>query len=627
MDNLTELLDLKFSNVTDDFNWSSSSGLGPQTFSGKLKLTPNEPLSNFRRGIGLFSATNDRARVRLSLEVVRPQVSTQENTNVLFGLYEGNDLIGEFSMCIDSQKQGETIAYNIDRIYVYSGVSSDVSLRITFVEGWENEIFIEDLNIVDFKVTEDKRVYFLQDNFFENALSSSVSAFDLKEYRVDNVETLSTDFFGDNQNTGSNPLSEWKFAKARLDGSNRVAESIDTNTFNPFVSELGLNFDEVSSFFGGKTQGALNGKDYGSGILNLGVDKPEILNGQLIQKKGAFFIDVDFTKRLKVSFDVITSITGSNVFDKPNYYRNYVIEWNPSTCERDYYYFDKLSDNPNTRVSAMDDGFLSGITGQITSDLTISCDDKLNFNGNSGLFEFDIDYGEDVGNAGIVYNTFDVPEKFEIEWNGNLYSSGFVGVNDYDQQLLNTGVFVSQIKTGSMSTGECTLEFDKNSSLPSKARVRVFSPLGGAKWSVSGICPEAVVVDPPVVVGIQLVSEMLNQGNIPGTNAYNCWVITTDAPKDSGYSIHFDYTPNKISNIVTTLDFASSCDGQGEKVLTFNTGDVRNLNTGLNDVFNFMMQGINDGLAGQPLATSTMVVEVRLNGVVVATETYERIHR
>lgn len=190
---------------------------------------------------------------------------------------------------------------------------------------------------------------------------------ELLEWKVDNVETLTTAYFNENNVVVGGPTTNWKFAKANLDGTNRIAELLNPLTFNPFVQEFGLLFDAVN-YFSGKPTGTVSGSDYGTGILEIGTDKPIILNGSLQEKKGAFFIDIDYTKNLKIRFNVIVNKNNNNIFTTPEIYREYTIEWNAETCTKSFFYKDKTQVGEPV-IDQLVNGFLSGVTPFVSEDI------------------------------------------------------------------------------------------------------------------------------------------------------------------------------------------------------------------------------------------------------------------
>lgn len=119
----------------------------------------------------------------------------------------------------------------------------------------------------------------------------------------------------------------------------------------------------------------------------------------------------------------------------------------------------------------------------------VSCSENFNYKGNKGTFEYNIDFGTDIGEAGINYNAYDQPDRFIIEWNGQTFDSGFRGHSRYNSQLISAGVSPANINTSNPSNGVGSLTFTKNTALPRFAKVTVVAPLGGTVWNVMGICP------------------------------------------------------------------------------------------------------------------------------------------
>lgn len=492
-ENINEIISLDFSSINDSFNWVNNGLNAIETFQGQLVLRSDGVNNRFSRSIGNLDAANNRIRLRVNMDIVRPQSSTDDTTCVVFGVFVGTQLLREFSVFIEDISPGSSIKYNLDRVFDTENISGIASLRVMVPEGFNNEVKLDYLKVEDFNFCDDNyRSYFIVDELLENSKNSGSSAIQLREWKIDGEETLTADFFADNNNPGGIPSIDWKFAKAEIDGSNRIEEQVNPNTFNPLVTEWGLLFDTVDSFHGGKPIGTTTGNDYGSGILTIGFDKTAILNAELIRKEGAFFIDIDYTKDLHIVFDVVVNNNGSDPFVRPLIYRRYNIVFDVKKCTCLYYYEIIFSETEpaSTIVDVKEDGFLSGITGFESVENIIKCDESFSFSGELGVYEFEIDFGTEIGEAGINYNAARVPDKFEIEWNGQMFSSGFVGESTFDQQLMNEGISASEINTANPSNGEGRLLFDKNQSLPSRAIVRVFAILGMTGWDVSGICPK-----------------------------------------------------------------------------------------------------------------------------------------
>lgn len=492
--NLNEIANIVFAQASDESNWNTnSSEIIFTTPDGNLRLTPQSAATFFERNLGNIDASNNRLRIGFDFSVFREGGSSDTETTVKFSILKGNQIIGSGSACLSEIENGQKVDFHLDRTFQYETTAGAIKLRIEVPDGFGNVIDLRDIKVEDFNFCDDDvRNYFIFDDFFKTIQDSTSAAVELKEWKIAGVETLTTEFFAENQNIVFTTQSDWKFASADIDGDNRVEDNDAPQSFNPFAKAWGLSFLEPVPFYGGKPTGTETGSDYGLGILNIGLGKPQILNEELDPKDGAIFIDIDFTKDLEIVLDLLAS-DNSNPYDSPKYYRRYYIEWDVEKCEGKFY-FENLSSNPlgSARTNQIHNGFLYGITDQNKDVQVISCQDGLSFSGNNGVFSFEIDFGTDIGMAGIDYNAFGVPDKFSILWNNQEVSSGFVGSDSFDQQLINAGVSPSEINTGNPSTGSGSLLFNKTSALPSKAIVTVEAPLQSTGWNISGRCPQAV---------------------------------------------------------------------------------------------------------------------------------------
>lgn len=497
--NISELINIDFSTTNDEFNWVDNVSAPIQTVDGKLLMFMESSTSEFRRSLGAIDPAKNRIRLQVGLELKRLSASIQSDMKVVFGIYAGTTLIDEFSVYKTEMNPGEIVKYNLDREYYYADISGNISLKITTPEGYSNRISLEYLLCQNYNYCDDDiRTYFAIESLVSDVLGSTSSGLQLLEWKVDGSETLTADFFADNNVIGGDPLTTWKLSNADIDGKNRVSDDNDPKSFNPFVNDWGLTFDNIAgNFYGGKPTGTTSGKDYGTGILQIGFEKPEILNGNLEPRKGVFFIDIDYTKNLKIVFNVIVNDTNADVFNSPRIFRTYYLTWNASSCEKSFYYFDNLEEAP--KMDVVQDGFLSGLSGFVSEQGSMDCSESMSHDGELGVFEFTIDFGTDVGECGIDYIAGDIPEKFEIEWNGNVFSSGYVGLSDHDQSLINLGVNPSEINTNDPSSGTGQLKFIKTEAEPQIAIIRVTSKLSEAIWQVDGICPIGVILTPPTV--------------------------------------------------------------------------------------------------------------------------------
>lgn len=485
--NLSNIFSVDFTQVSDEINWFSNSANPLSTTNNKLVLIPNAINDIFSRSIGVIDISKNRINVKLNLEVFRPTTGGSNITEVLVQVLNGTNVIGQNTIHIDNIGTSETVKYYFDRTYKYDNISGNISLKFKVLQGLQNEVRFYNLYVDNFfYCQENVRTYFVIDSLLEDSLLSQSSGIKLNSFKVDDIETLTPDFFAYNSlNLGNSVNPNWNYSKANLDGTNRTSNITAPNTFNPFVDELGLVYDIINSFHGGKPIGTFSNQDFGIGIMNLGFDKPIILNGLLQEKKGCFFIDIDFTKNLYIEFDILINNNSSSVYNSPSLYRKYFIIWDKETCIKKFYYSDQLLNQ--TISDQLVNGFLAGITPEERELDSLGCSQTVNYTGASGVFEYIIDFGTNIGMCGINYNAYNVPDRFEILWDTIHVDTGYVGNAAYNQQLINNGISINDINTTGVGTGQ--LMFYKSSAYPTTAIVKISAVLQGTGWTFSGICP------------------------------------------------------------------------------------------------------------------------------------------
>lgn len=492
-ENINQIISLDFATTNDELNWINNSSNPIVTEDGKLVLQPESQFSTFTRTLGFIDIANNRVRFKLNLEIYCPATNGSPIVNYVVQIYNGISLVGQSTIYIDSIEAGQTVSYSLDRTYPYEELSGTISIKIKAMQGYQNELRLEKLDAWDSNFCEENvRTYFVFDGLFEGSQTAQSAGIRLLSWKVDGTETLTSAFDSQNQSSvGGNPLTGWKFAKANIDGGNRLitAVPIERNTFNPFSDEFGLIFENITgNYYGGKPIGTVGGQDFGAGIMQLGFEKPVILNGILEPKAGAFFIDIDYTKSLLIEVDVLINDSSTNVYNNPNIYRKYFISWNADTCKKDFYYRNQLETNPQINDQFIN-GFLTGLTGITKNDTILPCGQTLNYTGNQGSYTFTLDLGTTIGMAGIDYNAQSVPDKFDINWGGINLTSNFRGSASYNQALINAGVPPSQIATATPSNGAGILRFFKTATFPTFATVTVYAPLAGTAWNLKSVCP------------------------------------------------------------------------------------------------------------------------------------------
>jgi hypothetical protein len=102
----------------------------------------------------------------------------------------------------------------------------------------------------------------------------------------------------------------------------------------------------------------------------------------------------------------------------------------------------------------------------------------------------------EVGDIDIVIGGNDVPVSFTLEWDGNTATTGYIGLDTYDADLIAAGVNPSDINTGNPSTKDTTLTINKTSATPSLVSLNVLAPLVNDNYSLEFNCPTAIPTIP-----------------------------------------------------------------------------------------------------------------------------------
>lgn len=202
------------------------------------------------------------------------------------------------------------------------------------------------------------KAYFIIRDFINDSYVSQSSGISLKSYKIGGIETLTNQFFIENQIVSAVGKDDYYFCLVNPDGNNPVV-SVNYNSYNPFSKHFGTIYPLVNSLMRGLPTGTKSGSSYGSGVMNVGVDKPKVVtlgNGLL---EGAFFIDIDFSKDLYIEFDILTNIVNGEVYTEPQIIRKHKIIWDVKKCYREFSYF---SYQTNLVYQDSGLGFLKGLT-------------------------------------------------------------------------------------------------------------------------------------------------------------------------------------------------------------------------------------------------------------------------
>jgi hypothetical protein len=179
--------------------------------------------------------------------------------------------------------------------------------------------------------------------------------------------------------------------------------------------------------------------------------------------------------------------------------------------------------NPDEYIKA----FLGSTPGPIVEDLTnaISCSQASSYSGGESYPTTEsINLGENTGNTEFQFNAQNVPDRFIIEWDGNVVvDTGYVGEDTRDLGGTDRGLFTASLEgrldpiTGNtypdlttytddgyprvtdnpnvlLPNGSGSASFDKTTSTPQLADVKVYAPMGGTAWDYTLYCP----TNPPI---------------------------------------------------------------------------------------------------------------------------------
>lgn len=113
----------------------------------------------------------------------------------------------------------------------------------------------------------------------------------------------------------------------------------------------------------------------------------------------------------------------------------------------------------------------------------VACNQATKSDGKQGTFSYTLDFGTVIGDCGIKYQAYQVPDRYTIAWDGKTYTSGFVGQTRYNRQLDAAGF------PNVSGPGSGTLTFFKSTAEPRTAVITVDAPLSGTLWNFAAFCP------------------------------------------------------------------------------------------------------------------------------------------
>tara|TARA_B110000503_G_scaffold132579_1_gene208662 strand:+ start:977 stop:1825 length:849 start_codon:yes stop_codon:yes gene_type:complete len=116
------------------------------------------------------------------------------------------------------------------------------------------------------------------------------------------------------------------------------------------------------------------------------------------------------------------------------------------------------------------------------------------------LFEFNT---SEVGDVLLTITGNQIPIRFVAEWNGSQADTGYIGLSDYDAELIAANVDPLDINTDNPSNKDTIITINKATANPTLVTLRAYAPLVNDDYEVTFTCPEPVVADIPCGAGSQ----------------------------------------------------------------------------------------------------------------------------
>ena len=151
----------------------------------------------------------------------------------------------------------------------------------------------------------------------------------------------------------------------------------------------------------------------------------------------------------------------------------------------------------NTTLPINKYSYITGSSTVCSQAPTINCDTSTQY---SGEYAFpttqEVILGTDTGVVSLNFNAYNFPDKFIVEYDGiEVINTGYRGATQYqselDSALTDKGLPTETIT----SPGYGNMVFNKTTSSPTTATVKVFAPLPGTAWTFDMSCPVEVDCD------------------------------------------------------------------------------------------------------------------------------------
>ena len=164
----------------------------------------------------------------------------------------------------------------------------------------------------------------------------------------------------------------------------------------------------------------------------------------------------------------------------------------------------------------------------------------------------------DTGDIVIDYSGGNIPVKITLAYDGALVSTGYVGLDAYDDKLIEAGIDPLDINTGSTSTKSGSLTLPKSTTDPLTATITVQSPLVNDTLSLGFNCPDEAPSTAPTCPDRSLVFQVCNSNFARDDNfdvyLNNNYIGFLDLNQNAQVGSIFIATTNTNANI-TSGDF------------------------------------------------------------------------
>ena len=220
--------------------------------------------------------------------------------------------------------------------------------------------------------------------------------------------------------------------------------------------------------------------DYNSinlGTFNLGQSAQQIFT---IKNNGdANLNSLSLVQLLTASFSQYkVGIPITSAVIAPNGSTTFAVNFTPTLTGNNSSRFDLYSNDAESPITF-------NLSATVLSDIIplCACNSEIDYSGNQGTFIYNINYGPNVGDINIEYNSFSIPDRFTLNWNGISATTGFVGDSTYNSQLTALGY-----PSVSSTTSSGILSVAKTSAEPQYATLTVEGPLVGTAWYIKSNC-------------------------------------------------------------------------------------------------------------------------------------------